>query len=37
VTQVLQDVRRDWGVPLAIVHDLRKSLITAVENVFPLR
>jgi hypothetical protein len=35
VTQVLQDVRRDWGVPLAIVHDLRQSLITAVGNVFP--
>jgi len=35
VQQVLRDVRRDWGYPLAIVHDLRKSLITAAGNVFP--
>ena len=35
VEQVLRDVRRDWGCPLAIVHDLRKSLITAPGNVFP--
>ena len=37
VTTVLQDVRRDWGLPLAIVHDLRHSLITAVGQVFPHR
>jgi hypothetical protein len=35
VEQVLRDVRRDWGHPLAVVHDLRKSLITAVGSVFP--
>jgi hypothetical protein len=35
VEQVLRDVRRDWGCPLAVVHDLRKSLITAVGSVFP--
>lgn len=37
VKKVLQDVRRDWGVPLAIVHDLRQSLITAAGKVFPER
>jgi hypothetical protein len=37
VTQVLQDLRRDWGLPLAIVHDLRHSLITAAAEVFPER
>jgi hypothetical protein len=31
---VLKDVRRDWGIPLAIVHDLRTSLITAAGIVF---
>jgi hypothetical protein len=35
VEQVLRQVRRDWGRPLAVVHDLRKSLITAAGNVFP--
>jgi hypothetical protein len=35
VEQVLRDVRRDWGCPLAVVHDLRKSLITAAGEVFP--
>ena len=34
VRKVLQGVRRDWGVPLAIVHDLRKSLIAAAAEVF---
>lgn len=37
VTQVLQDVRRNWGIPLAIVHDLRQSLITATAEVFPAK
>ena len=35
VEQVLREVRRDWGRPLAIVHDLRKSLINATGKVFP--
>ena len=35
VEQVLRHVRRDWGRPLAVVHDLRKSLITAAGRVFP--
>jgi len=35
VVQVLREVRRNWGHPLAIVHDLRKSLFTAAETVFP--
>ena len=35
VEQVLRDVRRDWGCPLAVVHDLRHSLITAAGTVFP--
>jgi len=35
VEQVLRQVRRDWGRPLAVVHDLRKSLITAAGKVFP--
>lgn len=34
VKRVLKDVRRDWGTPLAIVHDLRNSLITAAGAVF---
>ncbi|MEW6747967.1 MAG: hypothetical protein AB1486_35065 [Planctomycetota bacterium] len=34
VQAVLQDVRRDWGRPLAIVHDLRQSLITAAGEEF---
>lgn len=34
VEGVLKDVRRDWGIPLAIVHDLRKSLIAAAGAVF---
>lgn len=35
VRSVLKDVLRNWGKPLAIVHDLRKSLITAAGEVFP--
>jgi hypothetical protein len=35
VVQVLREVRRHWGRPLAIVHDLRQSLFTAAEKVFP--
>ncbi len=35
VRRVLKDVRRDWGVPLAVVHDLRTSLIKAARKVFP--
>jgi hypothetical protein len=31
---VLEDVRRDWGCPLALVHDLRQSLITAGGETF---
>jgi len=31
---VLQDVRRDWGIPLAMVHDLRRALLTAAGEVF---
>lgn len=34
VRVVLKDVRRDWGRPLAIVHDLRRSLITASGEAF---
>ena len=34
---MLREVRRDWGCPLAIVHDLRKSLINATRKVFPGR
>jgi hypothetical protein len=34
VKRVLKDVRRDWGWPLAIVHDMRRSLITAAGEVF---
>jgi hypothetical protein len=35
LSTVLQRVRRDWGLPLALVHDLRKSLIQAAAEVFP--
>jgi len=34
VRKVLDDVRRDWGIPLAIVHDLRNSLIAAAAEAF---
>lgn len=34
VERVLRDVRRDWGIPLATVHDLRQSLISAAGTVF---
>jgi len=34
VRAVLRAVRRDWGLPLAIVHDLRRALITAAGEVF---
>jgi hypothetical protein len=34
IKAVLKDMRRDWGVPLAIVHDLRQSLIHAAGTVF---
>ncbi len=34
VERVLRDVRRDWGIPLGVVHDLRRSLISAVGTVF---
>jgi hypothetical protein len=37
VRKVLEGVRRDWGFPLAVVHDLRQSLITAAGEVFPGR
>ena len=31
---MLRDVRRDWGLPLAVVHDLRRALLTATGEVF---
>lgn len=31
----LEDVREQWGTPLAVVHDLRRSLINAAGEVFP--
>jgi hypothetical protein len=34
VRDVLRGVQRDWGQPLAIVHDLRQALITAAGEVF---
>ncbi len=35
VRDILREVRRDWGLPLAMVHDLRRALITAAAEVFP--
>jgi len=35
IRKMLRDVRRDWGLPLAIVHDLRRALLTATGEVFP--
>lgn len=35
VRGALQDVRRDWGIPLAVVHDLRKGLILGAAEAFP--
>ncbi len=32
---VLKAVREEWGSPLAVVHDLRQSLLTSVAEVFP--
>ncbi len=34
VRGVLEDVRHHWGRPLALVHDLRQSLIAAAGEVF---
>ena len=34
IRPVLKNVRRDWGMPLAVVHDLRKALITVAGKVF---
>jgi len=34
VKKVLQKIRREWGIPLAIVSDLRRALITAAGDVF---
>jgi len=34
VKAVLKLVRQNWGVPLAVVHDLRRALISAVSEVF---
>lgn len=34
VKGVLKDVRRNWDIPLAIVHDLRRALISAAGEVF---
>ena len=34
VKSVLMDVSRNWGTPLAVVHDLRKALITAAGEAF---
>lgn len=34
IENILQGIRRDWGSPLAVVHDLRRSLITAAAEVF---
>ncbi len=36
VRDVLRDVCRHWGTPLGIVHDLRRALITATTEVFPV-
>ena len=35
VKLVLSKVRHDWGLPLAVVHDLRHALITAAAELFP--
>lgn len=35
VAETLDGLRRRWGVPLAIVHDLRIALFTATSQVFP--
>jgi hypothetical protein len=35
VRAVLEDVRRHWGRPLAVVHDLRPSLFPAAAKTFP--
>ena len=34
VSEVLKGVRQEWGSPLAVVHDLRRSLLTSVGEVF---
>jgi hypothetical protein len=35
VSSLLQQVKRDYGDPLATVHDLGKANLSAVQNVFP--
>ena len=35
VSGLLKQVKRDFGDPLAIVHDLGKANLSAVQNVFP--
>jgi hypothetical protein len=35
VAAVLGEVRKEWSAPLAVVHDLRSSLMAAVTEVFP--
>jgi hypothetical protein len=34
IKAVLKEVRRDWGRPLAVVHDLGKAIVPAVGEVF---
>ncbi|MFC1708102.1 hypothetical protein ACFL59_15000 [Planctomycetota bacterium] len=35
VGEALKDVRDNWGTPLSVVNDLRRSLLIAVAEVFP--
>ncbi len=35
VLEILKDIRKNWGRPIAVVHDLRKAFFSAVGKAFP--
>ena len=35
VSSLLKQVKRDYGIPLATIHDMSKANLSAVQNVFP--
>lgn len=35
VLGILKAMRKNWGIPMAIVHDLRKAFFSAVREAFP--
>jgi hypothetical protein len=35
VLGILKEIRKNWGLPMAVVHDLRKAFFSAVHKAFP--